>query len=1529
MQEQVLNKSDVESIIGNSGDSILQKVDVKARIPKFIGFFIMLLLFAGSTFSQTTLVNPSGDGGFENGTTFAANGWTDIGSVQSWFIGNATPASAGANCAYTSTTAGSWTPGTAASVGHIYRDITIPPGESILNISLKYKILATDPAWDYIRVHVVPTTTIPVAGTLLTVGQLGQTDGTTAYATYNYATSVSPGTVQRLIITFRQDGVSPYGAGALDEILVTSAAPVNYTSTAGGGLWSSPATWVGGTVPTTCNNVTIPSGSIVTVDQTINLTDLNLDGILQWNGTTPSTTVNVLNVSGNFTIGSTGRLHPYNTARVGASINVTGSFTNNGYANLSLIGGLTFNGTNCTLGGTGFFEGDGTVGQVRAITFTGNGSYSVSTTQNLVVHTTMSQTGSGTLNTNGKLSINNTVLLFGRPLNTQVANVAVTAMGTGYTTAPIVSCAGATLWTASAALAIGNIRTTATDIYLCTAAGTSGTTAPTHASGTATDGTATMLWVAPAGTIGTSFITTAPLIGTQYFYGGNLYTAVAATANTTPPTHTSGTVGSYLYAGSAARLSANWDGVSGTVRSLNIVSAGSGYSAAPTISIVANNAGSGATATAVVIQSQASAAYFPVQKSSDAVITGGLTINSDQGTSVSSTNPQASSGVGSVFCTAGGVNYTAAPTLGFSGPTALNLVTNGGSGFTTAPTITITGGTQPVGQAAYTTADFLITVNQGKVVSVYLTNTTKAYITPPTLAFTGGGGTGATLAFPANCWPAATASIGANGQITNCTVTNSGFGYVAPPTVAVGTTSGGIGAGTYTTVASGFTSRIAAYYLINNFFTPSAAASTYLDDAYIPANRKMHALFLNGNANGAKLTGNLTLISGGTGTTANINTSPSPMVLTASGSTTTTSGQNGNVLDLGGNNLVFTWNGYAGATSTFGATKAYLKNGSMTLTGRGGGLTGSTFNFPFLGAATTGGVTVFTGSGTSVANGADISTVKVTETAAPTNVTTTGTGQATGSRAYKVETTTVGAVAGTAGTNPTFKMPLATSVDNIPAAFTQPDIFVSEGTSLSGAWTIRSAAYGLTGALPANGSLTTPTTAPGPVTLASGSHYAWSTVRPTVTNVNNTTLCANSGAFTITGTNFTGITSVSIGTVAVSSYTVVNSTTIDAFAGAPTSGVVTVTNAAGGAGIGTQTITVNPSPAAPTATPASQTVLLGDVASFSATSAGGTLNWYNQPNGGTILFTGSNYTVTPCSTSTYYVAENNGTCEGGRTPLTVNVTTPSITASTATFCGTGGTTTLTANNLSTNVTTSWSSLTPSATLSTTTGNTTVATLTTTSDFQLSTTVTGCPVNNTFLSVGVYPLPNANLTATPDAICPGGSSLINTGLSSGNFSVISIPSQTFAPPANAGILMNLGVAVTPLSGGNLDDGGWGNIPIGFNFNFFGSSFNTLAAGTNGLLMFGPVPGYGTLAGQLGQYNFVGPPYFPNAANPGNIIALIATDLNMGTSVNGSIKYWTEGYAPNRKFVIQYYRVHGFSSNPEATVTCVLYESLCNV
>jgi hypothetical protein len=269
---------------------------------------------------------------------------------------------------------------------------------------------------------------------------------------------------------------------------------------------------------------------------------------------------------------------------------------------------------------------------------------------------------------------------------------------------------------------------------------------------------------------------------------------------------------------------------------------------------------------------------------------------------------------------------------------------------------------------------------------------------------------------------------------------------------------------------------------------------------------------------------------------------------------------------------------------------------------------------------------------------------------------------------------------------------------------------------------------------------------------------------------------------------------------------------------------------------------------------------------------------------------------------------------------------PQIISSEDVFCGTGGGFSLTAAPISASATSTWQSLTPSAVLSSTTANPTSTTISETSDFKLTVSAPGCQDYTVYKSIGVYPLPTAVVTTSATGVCPGTSATINSGLSAGNFTVSSIPHVDKTPPTTAGVLMNNGAMVTPLSGGNSDDGGWGGIPIGFSFNYFGNNFTTIGAGTNGVLMFGTIPGYGTADGELGDYTFTGPPYFPNTSNAGNLIALMASDLHMGNSTSGSLKYWTEGYAPNRKFVLKYTNVHGFSSNPAATVSVVLYETL---
>ncbi|MFM9052395.1 MAG: hypothetical protein ACKOKF_08785, partial [Bacteroidota bacterium] len=1066
-------------------------------------------------------------------------------------------------------------------------------------------------------------------------------------------------------IKFRADGVAGASDIGIDEVnvFVYDPAGYNYSTTAAGGLWNSADTWVGGVIPPNgISDITVPAGSILTINARVVVNTLSVSGVLQWN----ATSTNTLTTSSDITVNAGGRLINHTTSSTSPSITCGGNFTNNGYVNMAIGGDLTMNGSGSfSLGGTGTFEGDGTNGIIRFLHFTNSaGTYSITTSQNLIVNAQTAHFG-GTLITNGKLRFDNTANLFGRPINTQAANVVVTLMGSGYTSDPVVVTGIAAQWTSDAPGSANARYFNAGNIYLLTSGTTQGTTAPTHTSGAANN----FLWLCSYGTLGTLYLgAQAHALGAQFIYGDNLYlcTTAGIGSATTGPTHTTGTqtVGSagFLYVGSAIKVSVNRDASS--IRSLSLTSAGSGYATTPSITFNGGG-GSGAAAQLVVNPAVQGVAYFLAQKSGEATVTGGITINSDQGVSSLSANPQASSGVGSVFVTNGGANYTVAPQLGFAGPTALNLVTNGGSGYTSAPTITVTGGTQPVGASALTSSSFTITVNQGKVVSVYLQGTVT-YITPPTLTFSGGGGSGATLAFPPNCWPAATVNIGTNRQITSITMTNSGYGYVEPPLLAVGNASGTATGGTYTTAASGFTSRIAAYYLRTAFNSAAAGAGTQLDDAYIPTSRKMHALQLAGNDNGAKLTGNLTLMSSGTSTGAFTTSSPTPLLLTGSNSTTTTQGQTGNVLDMGGNNLYFSWTGYTGTTSTQGSTNAYVTNGSITLTTRGGGTAGSTLNFPFLGTQSTGRFQVFTGTGTTVANGADILTVKVTQAGAPGNSTSAGaTAIAMGKRSFLVETTTIGGGAGTAGTNPTVRMDYNTTQTNSgpdSLTTTQDQTFLAEAPTLNGAWVIRSAAVGASGTLANNGSLTSGTTAPGPITLASGNRYAFASTLHTVTDVSPLSVCANSGTQTITGTNLSGVTAITIGGAPVTAFTIVSSSQITIVAGAQTSGVITLVKA-GSSVSGTQTITWT----APSASTTTQ-------------SATNSYSWNGTTytSSGTYTWTGTN--AAGCDS----VATLNLTINSGTT------CTPTSSTETVSACGSyvwHGTTYTASNNTATWVTT--------------------------------------------------------------------------------------------------------------------------------------------------------------------------------------------------------------------------------------------------
>jgi len=841
------------------------------------------------------------------------------------------------------------------------------------------------------------------------------------------------------------------------------------TSTAQGGLWSSPATW-GGAVPGVGEVVIIADGATVLVDvSTALIGSLTLgqgtSGVLEAaSGVT-------LNVSGNILINAGARFFPHNSTPTGITVNIGGNFTNNGTASLAAASSqLNFNGSQVvggslsqTLGGTGTFIGDGTKGIIRSLRFQTTGSSTISTTQNLIcsdfAHT------AGSLNTNGKLTIDNTAQVYGQAaINNAVQTVNVTSMGVAYSNQPVVFGSVATLWVAGATSgATGSRVFFGNNVYTITAGGGTAfdaTTGPSHTYSTAANGGTTLLWVGTLGTIGTPLLHTALTQGTVYFYGPNLY-VMTNTPGTidplAPPIHTSGSVTSgtanLRYVGTAATVSVNYDATTQTVRSLTLTNPGSGYTtAAPNISFSTNGGTvtTAAVASAVIYQQIAGPTNALTQKSGSATITGGLTINSTQGAS-------AASGVGAITTANGGVNYTVAPTIGFAGPTAINLVTANGSGYATNPTITVTGGTLISG-TALTTSNFTITCNQGQVVSVYLNaSTTACYSVPPTLAFSAGT---ATLAFPAGCWPTATASIGANGQLTNFTVTNAGFGYVVAPTLGIGTTSGvsADGGGTFSVVATTPTARIALYNLTYNNFAPSASNVANPEGAEVPSNRKINALAINSPGIGANFTGNLEIFASSAAFT--------PLTL-GSGK-----------LNMGGNNLLFSWNGYAGTT---GSVSSSVTNGSITLTTRGGGNTGSSLSFPF--DAT---FSIFTGSGTTAANGSSVVTVTASRDVAPTG-SVTPSGTPIGTRSYRA----VSNAGSVYGTNPTVTLNWN---GNDALNSDQSGLFVTQSTATGGPWAIRSTATGtLNASLATTGSRTTATSGSGPIVPTGNDLFAWAT----------------------------------------------------------------------------------------------------------------------------------------------------------------------------------------------------------------------------------------------------------------------------------------------------------------------------------------------------------------------------------------------------------------------------------------------------
>ncbi|MFI5237676.1 MAG: hypothetical protein ACHQLA_07060, partial [Ignavibacteriales bacterium] len=202
-----------------------------------------LLIYPQSSLAQTTLIDPAGDGGFSNGGTFAANGWTVANSANNpWVIGTAagSPPYAG-NSAYVSTDGGTtYTYNiTATSLNFFYRDITVPASETIITLNLNW-ISNGEASWDLWQVFTAPTSVVPVGGIHPGSGTsnvpaaiagatfigFGQTQTTVQTTSFLLPASLA-GTTFRLIFSWKSDtsiGTDP--PASMDNISLISRMPI-------------------------------------------------------------------------------------------------------------------------------------------------------------------------------------------------------------------------------------------------------------------------------------------------------------------------------------------------------------------------------------------------------------------------------------------------------------------------------------------------------------------------------------------------------------------------------------------------------------------------------------------------------------------------------------------------------------------------------------------------------------------------------------------------------------------------------------------------------------------------------------------------------------------------------------------------------------------------------------------------------------------------------------------------------------------------------------------------------------------------------------------------------------------------------------------------------------------------------------------------------------------------------------------------------------------------------------------------------
>jgi len=277
------------------------------------------------------------DGTFSSGTTFSANGmYVANDATNQWHVGTATHNGA-PNAAYISNNAGTSNAYTnnITQVSHFYFDYTFPAGQTIINLDFDWKGMG-ESTYDGLKVFIVPTTTTPLAGTVLGAGQIGSTWYNLQSTWQHVNLLLNPalaGTTQRIVFTWQNDGsLGTNPPAAVDNILITTSAP-------------APMTYVSSTVTqpnttdvfkNTINNELICIQVVTSgTSSPLSLTQFTFNA----NGTTNITDINTLNSA---------KIYYTGTSPVFATTTLFGQ-------NTPTIANYTINGSQVLATGTNYF----------------------------------------------------------------------------------------------------------------------------------------------------------------------------------------------------------------------------------------------------------------------------------------------------------------------------------------------------------------------------------------------------------------------------------------------------------------------------------------------------------------------------------------------------------------------------------------------------------------------------------------------------------------------------------------------------------------------------------------------------------------------------------------------------------------------------------------------------------------------------------------------------------------------------------------------------------------------------------------------------------------------------------------------------------------------------------------------------------------------------------------------------------------------------------------------------------------------